>query len=282
MIRYEVTKRLTNEVLYSTDDRERALEQVLTYVDRGQSWDDLDVIGISDSWRKSLLGRSYESPLRSTVSQSREVPYLAFRTLGEAKDAAVAAVILEGDWGGQIFATCPAGLVRCTEERLRRLAGELETAIHVMTFTGSAKVVFEPLPIGAEVAGGMGGGIITNGVWSHEQIRQLGWAEPVARIVLATQDELPTPVPDVPADVRRGMLRAYDEQIDVFWDVFGFDPPDYLGTLDDDELRRREESVVRPPINYTRWYDSTYRAVVQGRDGNLDQFDLHRHAMFGG
>jgi len=36
-------------------------------------------------------------------------------------------VIFEGDYGGQIYATCPASLVRCSEETLQGLLRDLDT-----------------------------------------------------------------------------------------------------------------------------------------------------------
>ncbi len=46
-------------------------------------------------------------------------PYFAFRSLAEARNDPDGAVILEGDYGGQVLATAPAVGVACFEEVLR-------------------------------------------------------------------------------------------------------------------------------------------------------------------
>lgn len=271
MIHYEVIDLQANHVLLSVHGQDEGIRAVRALVANGRAWDDLDLVEVTDQRRRSVLLRSYESAVRSMMAESQGQPYRAFRTLAEAQATPVAAVSIEGDYGGQIFATCPARLVRCTEERLRRLAEELETRTNATAYAGSAQVVFEPLAIGARVAGGMGGGIVVDGVWVHEEIRQLGWASAVEGILLGNQEELPPPRPDVPVDVREGILRAYDERVDVFCRVFGFREPEYLRTIPVDERRRREQAIVPPPKSYRRWYPSTLRAVVQeaGRPSHL-------------
>lgn len=109
----------------------------------------------------------------------------------------------------------------------------------------------------------------------HEEIQQLGWAAAVERILFGVQEDLPDPDPQVPPEVRAGILRAYDERIDVFCHVFGFPSPDDLATLHLHEWERREAAVVPPPQHDTRWYSSTYRAVArqEGRSLALDRDD---------
>jgi hypothetical protein len=93
-------------------------------------------------------------------------------------------------------------------------------------------------------------------------------ADPAIQDYLAFQDRQiavlqPPPHPEVPDEVRAGILRAYDERIDVFCYVFGFPQPDYLRTMHRDEMKRRELAVVRPPTNFRRWYSATVRAIVR-------------------
>jgi hypothetical protein len=257
---YRVIDLRTGEALLETSDRKKALAAVNRLQGEGRSWDDLDVIDVEK--KTSLLLRSYESAARSFLAESKGQVYRSFRTLAEAKAAPIAAVIVEGDYGGQIFTTCPASLVGSTEERVRRLAEELETRTNATTYAGSAQVLFEPIPVGGGVAGGMGGGIVVNGVWVHEEIRQLGWAEDVEGILLGTIEQLRVPRPVVPREVREGVMRAYSERLDVFAHVFGFPFPDHLRTLKWDEWQRRMNAVVPPPQDYKRWYPSTLRAVL--------------------
>jgi hypothetical protein len=257
---YRVIDLPADAVLLETTDHDQAMAEVRRLEADGRAWDDLDVVDVEKN--KSLLLRSHQSAARTFLAESKGRVYRSFRTLAEARDAPVAAVIVEGDYGGQIFATCPASLVACTEERVRRLAEELETRVNATTYAGSAQVLFEPIPIGGGVAGGMGGGGVIDGVWVHEEIRQLGWAEDVEAILLGRAAELGDPHPIVPAEVREGVLRAYAERTDVFAHVFGFQGPDYLMKMHRDEWKRRQDAVVPPPRDYTRWYPSTLRAVL--------------------
>jgi hypothetical protein len=171
-------------------------------------------------------------------------------------------VIIEGDYGGQIFATCPARLIGCSEERLGNLAAELETGINATDDASPAQVVFEPVPIGGGVPGGMGGGWVTDGVWVHAEIRQVGWQPAVEGILLGSQDALGDPHPTVPAEVREGVLAAYRGSTDVFCHVFGFESPDHLWTMHIDEWHAREDAVIPPPPGDERWYPSTLRAIL--------------------
>jgi hypothetical protein len=266
---YEVVDRSTGALLLRAGDREEAARAVRDLERAGRGWDDLDLVEVAGGRRRRLLLPIQESAVRSLLAAAPGRPARAFRTLAEAQAGPAAAVILEGDAGGQIFATCPAGRVRCAEARLRQLARELAGRTWASAGADSARVRFEPLPVGAGVAGGMGGGRVEAGVWVHEELRQLGWAAAVEGVLLGTLEALPDPRPEVPPDVRAGILRAYAARIDVFCDVFGFPCPRHLWTLPLDEWRRREQAVVPPPAHYTRWYPSTYRAVlVQARSAS--------------
>lgn len=263
MTHYEVIDLRTNNILVSRTDRDEGQRAFDGFVAQGWTWEDLDLVEVGAGYRQSLLIREYESGARKMMTEYHGKVYRSFRTLAEAKAAPVAAVSVEGDYGGQIFATCPVKLVGCSEVRLRRLAEELEAEVENTNYVGGAQVIYEPLPVGAGVSGGMGGGLVVDGVWVHEEIRQLGWAPAVEATLRGTRDDLPPPSPEVPDEVRAGILRAYDERIDVFCYAFGFPRPDYLRSMHRDEELRREHAVVPPPTSYRRWYPSTYRAVAR-------------------
>ncbi len=61
------------------------------------------------------------------VADAHGRPYYPLRSLAEAQAAHDGMVIFEGDYGGQIYATCPASLVRCSEETLQGLLRDLDT-----------------------------------------------------------------------------------------------------------------------------------------------------------
>jgi hypothetical protein len=172
---YEVVDLRTNRVLLSTTDRDEAERACYGFVADGRSWHDLDLVEVAEDQRHSVLVRIHESPLRKSMAEHRGQTYRWFYTLAEAQAAPVAAVSVEGDYGGQIYATCPAKLVQCTEERLYRLAEELEAELWATDYLGTVQVLYEPLPVGAGIAGGKGGGLIIDGSGSTRRfVRSAG------------------------------------------------------------------------------------------------------------
>jgi hypothetical protein len=257
---YRVIQRSSGDVIFESADRTAASDYLRELVAGGRPWDEFDLVEVGRRTR-SLLAQTHESLTRSLIADVRGRPYRAFRTLAEARSNPRGAVILDGDYGGQIFATSPARLVRCTEARLQHLAEELEVTLWNSTRAFSASVVYEEAPPGSHISGGMGGGRVEDGVWVHEEIHQIGWAARVEGILLGRFDSLGPPAPDVPPEVRAGIARAYSEQVDVFCHALGFPCPDALRKVPASEWRRREDEVVPPPPS-GRWFASTYRAIV--------------------
>src|SRR5262249_41746862 len=117
----------------------------------------------------------HESAVRRMVSDAAGHSYIAVRSLEEAKRYPDGAVVLEGDWGGQIFLTCPAQLVQCTEQTLQQLLSDLNETAWPGQEEGMG-VFYERLPVGAGVAGGMGGAAIQGDIWVHQEFDKLGIA----------------------------------------------------------------------------------------------------------
>jgi len=60
------------------------------------------------------------------IADAHGTPYYALGSLEEARTISDAVVILEGDYGGQIYATCPASQVKCSEPALHHLLRDLD------------------------------------------------------------------------------------------------------------------------------------------------------------
>jgi hypothetical protein len=112
----------------------------------------------------------HESGVRRMIADAAGRPYRAFRTLAEARADPDGIVVFEGDYGGQIYAVCPAGAVRCSEDDLRVLLRDLDS--FEWDDAGGARVFFEALPMGSIVPGGMGGGRVEEGLWVHPRLAQ--------------------------------------------------------------------------------------------------------------
>jgi hypothetical protein len=106
--------------------------------------------------------------MRSMVAQSRSTVYRSYANLSQAIENA-AWVILQGDDGGQIYLTCPAAKVKCSEANLRKLLEYLDAAS--WRDIEMASILFEDCSGTVTVAGGMGGGAVTDDVWLHPDLR---------------------------------------------------------------------------------------------------------------
>lgn len=130
----------------------------------------------------------HSSPLRSLMAEATGVPYHSFASLHDAKADVDGTVILEGDDGGQIYVVAPARVVACAEAVLDRLLRDLDAISWPDNGADSARLVFEMCAVGSTLSGGKGGAVVTNGVWVHPELTQLG-IEGEIRAVLAGQQE---------------------------------------------------------------------------------------------
>ena len=110
----------------------------------------------------------HESGVRSLIARARGEEHIAHHSLTEAKADPDGVVVFEGDYGGQIYLVARAKFVSCTEPQLHHLLSELDAL--GWADPDGARVYFESLPVGAGVAGGMGGGVVPPEVWLHSQL----------------------------------------------------------------------------------------------------------------
>ncbi len=125
------------------------------------------------------------------VADGRGMLYQAFRSLSDAQRTAGGAAVLEGDWGGTIYSTCPARLIRCDEGTLSQLLRDLDAVIWPGQPEG-AGVYYERLPVGSQVLGGMSGGMVIDGVWVHDEFEVLGIAEEIRNVITGRVDRITT------------------------------------------------------------------------------------------
>jgi hypothetical protein len=103
-------------------------------------------------------------------------------SLAAARESEDGVVILEGDYGGQIYLVAPAAAGECSEGALLRLLRDLDEIAWPGSEPDASCVRFERLAAGATVPGGMGGGKVEAGIWVHPE---LGEHAPRIRAVLA-------------------------------------------------------------------------------------------------
>jgi hypothetical protein len=111
------------------------------------------------------------SPLRFMMAEAAGVAHARFETLDAAKQASNAVAVMEGDYGGQIYFTCPVRHIRCTSEALKQLLDDLDGC--QWDDPDGAGLYYELGTPGSGVAGGMGDGAIIDGVWLHKRLEHL-------------------------------------------------------------------------------------------------------------
>ena len=66
------------------------------------------------------------SPLRFMIAAAAGTPHARFDSFDAAKRAPDAVAIMEGDYGGQIYFSCPVRHIRCTSKALEQLLKDLD------------------------------------------------------------------------------------------------------------------------------------------------------------
>jgi len=115
-------------------------------------------------------------------------PYAVTLAEARAYSGADAVAVLEGDHGGQTYVVCPVPLIHCDEATLKRLL----LAIDAQEWPGQpemAQLAFLRAAVGENFGGGMGGGLVTEGIWVHRRLRARGLERRIAAVLA---DELPT------------------------------------------------------------------------------------------
>ena len=117
----------------------------------------------------------HHSPVNHIMSKVHGEKYQPLRTLEEAKAVPDGVVILEGDWGGSIFATCPVKYLGASHQEIETLCKALETSFWPtnMHHGGGWGVYYARKATGSGVWGGMGGGIVLDGLWIHSALDDL-------------------------------------------------------------------------------------------------------------
>jgi hypothetical protein len=134
----------------------------------------------------------HESPVRRILADAHGGTYVAYPTLEEARADPDAALVMEGDDGGQIYVACPLDVVGASEETLRRLLDDLDALAWSTSDPDAAELRFERLPAGSGVAGGMGGGRVLPEIWVHAEFAELGIDEHIRDVVRGHRDRLPS------------------------------------------------------------------------------------------
>lgn len=107
-----------------------------------------------------------------------------------AKVTENAYVIMEGDWGGQIYLICPMKLIQCSEFTLTNLLDDLDNTAWECN-EGEGKGIYYEIRIPGEiVGGGMGGGEVTDQLWLHKEFTDLGLFKAIEKVITGKTEKI--------------------------------------------------------------------------------------------
>lgn len=129
------------------------------------------------------------SPVRYIVSQAKGQTYKPLMSFSDAKQMENSVVILEGDWGGQIYLTCPLNLIGCDEETLKKLLDYLDGIAWACNEGEGRGIYYEVKSPGEGGSGGMGGGVVLPELWVHDEFINIKGT--IQKIISGSNENLP-------------------------------------------------------------------------------------------
>ena len=115
----------------------------------------------NDKNDKNKIIPDFHSPVRHMINESLGEQNQEFiRNFQLAKKTNNSFVIMEGDWGGQIYLVCPMSMVECDESVLKSLLMDLDKI--AWDDAEGIGIYYEIHKVGEVIGGGMGGGLATH------------------------------------------------------------------------------------------------------------------------
>ena len=114
--------------------------------------------------------------------------YVAYATADEAGQDPDAALIMEGDYGGQIYLACPLSAVAASEGALQSAAPRPRR-----DRLGRPGRSSDPATSGhrsGRASPGMGGGAVTDAIWVHEDFAALNLDDAIRQVIRGHRDRL--------------------------------------------------------------------------------------------
>jgi hypothetical protein len=142
---------------------------------------------MEEKQNKSKEIPEHHSPLRHILAKALGRAYQPMHNLAEAKSVDGAHLIMEGDWGGQIYLVCPVKLVKCAEEELWQLLSELDKIIWKCNDGDGTGIYYEQRKPGEGIPGGMGGGLVSEELWIHPELVSKGLDGLIRKVITGVQ-----------------------------------------------------------------------------------------------
>ena len=129
------------------------------------------------------MEQSHESIGRKLSAEIRGIPYKSYSSLSDAWLGEDAVVILEGDYGAQIYVVFPVSLVECGEATLNELLHRLDAIAWPENPDNSAQIVYEEAPIGSVIPDAVGGARVLANGWVGNEFQRLGIEDQIRAVV---------------------------------------------------------------------------------------------------
>jgi 3-methyladenine DNA glycosylase AlkD len=123
----------------------------------------------------------YMSDVRYMMHKAHGMGFKPLTDYDRAKEVKHGCVIIEGDYGGQVYLTCPMKYVKCSHKALLQLASDLDS-IYWDDEEG-CRVYYENYKPPHGIFGGMGGGVLVDGLWVHPEFEDIGIKDRVGEVM---------------------------------------------------------------------------------------------------
>ena len=153
----------------------------------------------------------YMSVVRYMMHQVHGTEFKPLTDYDRAKEAKHGCVIIEGDYGGQVYLTCPMKYVKCSHKALLQVASDLD-GMYWDNEQG-CNVYYEDYKSPHGVFGGMGGGVVIDGLWMHPDFDEVGIKEKVWEVIIGNRPRADIDIFDIfrynKNDEKAGPMSAY-------------------------------------------------------------------------
>ncbi|MBE7680780.1 hypothetical protein [Paenibacillus sp. P13VS] len=144
-----------------------------------------------DENNEEMIVPEHHSAVRHILNEANGKPNDMFvESFLQAKNTNGTYVIMEGDWGGQVYLSCPMDIVKCNEDTLKNLLIDLDTIAWDCNEGEGKGLYYEVRQPEEGICGGMGGGEITEKLWIHEEFSDLNLYEEIEIVLSGAKEKL--------------------------------------------------------------------------------------------
>ncbi len=144
-----------------------------------------------DENNKEMIVPEHHSAVRHIINEAHRKPNDMFvESFLQAQNTAGTYVIMEGDWGGQIYLSCPMNIVKCNEDTLENLLIDLDIIAWDCNEGEGRGVYYEVREPGEGIGVGMGGGEINEELWIHKEFSDLNLYEEIEDVLSGATEKI--------------------------------------------------------------------------------------------